>query len=575
MCIALVRDGTDQYRCALKRFGRKREFRRGAHQLSKQQWREVVENLDLRFDGLDKLVEDSLRRVRTLLKDCSDQNGFNMDFEVDFTPASDEESYQSDGADFEQDGSTRFSSSLPGSGRHAHATRSRNNDRMQSSKDILGNNLDSQLQPRKKRRKKSDRSQSRRRSGKISKWQPSIDERGHLSHAPRSSYKRDDVISNENYCESNARTQKERIHEPNFGDKDMHQRIRKNQKGRSIHSDPTVLSTTGGKISSSRLNMARGRKSGTNQSGFQRLAQSTSYQGTMQSQNVEDIDNDDDAEENDELGVEISTDDIFAELSLSTNRPDISAGTSLSFIPSATKNLFSIENICENLSSGFPSRESNELLQELPFYFNSNTLSGDSLHSSAVIVFSTLLDLLRKSGSHSLLEMITMNSHQVSMHIRLLCCAFGLMKRKVHLKLKDSDAIVYKVFSGKQFSTIVISQLIDVLYAHLLPEEWSSSVKMDSDIYKLIGDLRDELGGCMHVVEEFSQSILRFPCQTWRKSTLATIDRNPWYVSSVEPTKIELLWQGDACAGKELVEFSNLSSQSNDTSKTYNLFMMS
>jgi len=260
---------------------------------------------------------------------------------------------------------------------------------------------------------------------------------------------------------------------------------------------------------------------------------------------------------------------------LSTNRPNISAGTSLSFIPSGTENPFSIQNICENLSSAFPSRESNELLQELPLYFDSNILSGDSLHSSAVIVFSTLLDLLRKSGSHSLLEMITMKSQQVVVHIRLLCCVFGLMKRKVHLKLKDSDAIVYKVFSGKQFSTIVIFQIIDVLYALLLPEEWGSSVKMDSGIYKLLGDLRDELGGCMHVVEEFSHIILRFPIQEWRKSTLASIKRNAWYVSSVDPTLLELLWQGDAYSGKELVVFSNLSSQSNDTSKKYNLFMMS
>jgi len=100
-------------------------------------------------------------------------------------------------------------------------------------------------------------------------------------------------------------------------------------------------------------------------------------------------------------------------------------------------------------------------------------------------------------------------------------------------------------------------------------------VKMDSGIYKLLGDLRDELGGCMHVVEEFSNIILRFPIQKWRKSTLSSIKRNAWYVSSVDPTLLELLWQGDAYSGKELVVFSNLSSQSNDTSKKYNLFMMS
>jgi len=68
---------------------------------------------------------------------------------------------------------------------------------------------------------------------------------------------------------------------------------------------------------------------------------------------------------------------------------------------------------------------------------------------------------------------------------------------------------------------------------------------------------------------------LRFPIQEWRKSTLPSIKRNAWYVSSVDPTLLELLWQGDAYSGKELVVFSNLSSQSNDTSKKYNLFMMS
>ena len=91
MSLDLIRNGTDQCRCALKRFGKKKEFRKANPKISKQQWRKNLEHIDIKFDHLDKQVEEVLQRARTLVTNSSSINGFDaIDDEQDSIDYADE-----------------------------------------------------------------------------------------------------------------------------------------------------------------------------------------------------------------------------------------------------------------------------------------------------------------------------------------------------------------------------------------------------------------------------------------------------------------------------------------------------
>lgn len=528
MCVNLVRDGTDQCRCALKRFGKRREFRQEVHQLSKQQWRALVENLDLRFDGLDKLVEDSLRRARNLLLDCSDRNGFNIDEEVESRSTSDVDSNQDYADDRELVSSDHLSSFSPDSERHAYAIKSRNSYRMQSSKSTLEKSHDFSVQPRRKRRNNNDGPRTRQTK-----------QRRRMQLSRDTNEGRHDEA--DKYNISNGKDLEFDANQNVSGGSSII-----GHRSRSTRGESNTFRTSSGRTSAPNPNKVHGRETGTNQSGRKRLFSLAPYHEAGSAQNIQEY-NDDDAEDRDDMGIDINAENIFESLSSSASRP-ASQHQSLN---TTRRDVLSVQQICETISTDFPGSYSNTLLKELPSYFDPNILPSDSLHSMSVMVLSTLLNLLRKSGNHSLQEMIAMKCQTFLSHVRLMCCVFGLLRRKVNLNLKPSDGIVHTVFSGKNLSTSVICQMIDVLYANLLPEEWGTSKKMDSSCYELLGNLRDELCGSIHVVEEFSLCILKFPCQRWYKSTLTSKEIVPWYVSSIEPKTLELFWQGDA--GKDPV----------------------
>lgn len=88
LCSKLVRDGTDQCRVALKRFSSRREFRKfrmtNSSHYSKRKWNEQNERLDMRFNDLDKKVEDLLQEFRLLLEQLSFMNGYEEEVDHDF-----------------------------------------------------------------------------------------------------------------------------------------------------------------------------------------------------------------------------------------------------------------------------------------------------------------------------------------------------------------------------------------------------------------------------------------------------------------------------------------------------------
>ena len=513
MCKELIRDGTDQCRCALKRFGKRKEFRKAKCQLPKSTWKVLLENLDIRFDALDKQVESILRCARELLNECSEMNGYNVDVDIEYTVASDTDS-DHNFADYSPDEYIigEGAGPSPTIDRHAHATWSRKNDE----KEAKRNNSEGKKETTKRQRRGNDRyrasvskvSSSRHRSA--SKKQ-SINNRtrGHngwiaVDQVAAANQAREDIVEFGSNLNRGA------------NDKSKHRRSRERNEG---------AQTTR-------------QRNDTNSDGTRRKAGG----GNAPS----------DVNDDDEYTVMLTTQEYFESLVTSTDQPRDSMRENDRLI-SASVGVSSVFEACERLSSVFPDPSSDGILLQIPFLCEAPRLPELSLRAASITAFNTMLELLRKNGKHSLQEMIEMKSRALLPHIHLLRCTLCLMKRKLHLQLKPSDGIAHLIFSLKtkdSFLSLLMLQIIDVLYSQLLPKQWGSPRKLAREVYDGISILRDELGAITHCVEDFSQSIRRFPCQQWYKSVIAQEGKNPWYVSSIAPKSLEMFWHGDQNHGK-------------------------
>lgn len=523
MKLDLIRNGTDQCRCALKRFGTKKVFRKEKRQLSLRDWRSKVESIDLRFDDLDKQVESVLRQVWKLLVESSNINGFDTceNDDIGCTTGSNSEpehtgspgDYSSHMDYFDVD-DTLTSNNMEEAHPYASTVKKRNQttSRENWEKGYI-RNTDKNMKRGRKRISTSDISSRKQHNHGGGKHQSRLrrdDTLNHHSSIPqrirrsgkkgrtfaerRTTARGADGISGK----SDVRNCKRDVHVlvNTNDDKDSgNSRIGKRARGQARASDPSSGSTTG-------------------------------------SQNMnESLD-----------GIELTVKGFYEGLNASIMVQNRNTSTE---DPPRVRHFHSVASIsqnCERLSTSYTSPESESFLEQLPFM-----MENSGCNDEKVLAFRTLFDLLTKNGRNSLQELIVTNSADLLTHINLLRCAIKLLRSNMHSCLKQENGIVYKIFSRKRFINVVMLQIIDVMYSQLLSNEWGSPKKLSAQVYDGICGLCEELGKITHTIEDFSKIILTFPCQKWYMTKRPGVgeSKNIWYVTSLAPKSIDLFWQGE------------------------------
>ena len=539
MSIDLIRNGTDQCRCALKRFGKKKEFRKANSQLSKRQWRDQLDLIDIRFDDLDKRIESVLRRARNLLVDSSNMNGFNMDEDEDedmgYDVASDSGSDQiGEITDYSFEEGVMVSSTIE---KHPYASSATTNSNKGGKRKLT-------------REKTRDTSKKQKRENTALKRNSSVNKmprRQHHRTRKSSSNSYESRVFEEDSCDQLSASRSGKGAGGDFRPFDKNNLDRRDLSTTYIHRR-NITST--GIHQNKRTSESTGRKSGCEESG---AVKSTRVRGRNTkapqldaggiaasfSGMIEDVD-----------GVDLTIQGLYDSLGAATLVPDINTARGVQASLRDRDVMISIPNACETLSNEFPSPRSNEILLQLPVMFDDSSFIDHERSDASVSIFNTLLELMKRQGKNSIQELVSMNSRNLLSHLDLLHCAIGLIRRNINSYLKPSDGSIHTIFSKKAFLKMVMLQIIDLLYSQLLPKQWGSPKKIPVQVYERVCALRDELGQTTHTVEDFSKIILTFPCQKWYASTLPVYHDGSsiWYVSSVAPGTLESFWQGETIA---------------------------
>ena len=471
LCETMIRDGTDQCRAALKRFGSKKQFRihNSKGSLTKKDWKKHIENLDLKFDQLDKEIDSIVRKSRQLcemvmntdsnfVQKDSDEISDNFVFD---TEGSDVDSFRSNVAlSSKQVGFHPHASVVRGakiktrrvfSGRK-HSKRRRGNTLNQT--DISENRIDKSTTKR--------RSTGRRRRGR-NKRETKMEIESGFPRRKRGSNQKRTLL-------------------------DESQPSNTNQNGRhgstenlikEIGSDATDLESSTGVVTEERIFNDLLNRDGGKQLNVARICFDSS----------------------------------------------------------------TINEICDKLSLTYPTDEgaSNELLRQLPLLLtNPHVLDGNA-HYVSILVFETLLRTFRAHGSISLQEMIHTNRNCVQLHVDLLVCTIKILGLGLHSHLEKSDGRIFNIFSVSGIESIVeftILQLLDVLYAQLLPTAWGKSSIITFAEYTTFKALRDELGKVVHITEIASKLLCKsLKCQKWQRSV-----QKSWFVSSIACDYVSKYW---------------------------------
>lgn len=496
MCVVLVRDGTDQCRCALKRFGKKKEYRMATtDRLPKKVWKDLVENLDLKFDAVDDEVESLLQRARSILLECSDEIDFYSENNKDQTCdviSSHNRSRR------EIQGKNDVDSSSRSNHKHQHASRSKRS---------LYETLHLHSRSKSEAKQRKERGRRIRNESNTHRYESSQ----RVTNSSNSSYRN------------------------SFAD-DQGIRVRRDRYRSQIRKVGDINKCFRNKapIRKRLYSEYEGELNGSTPKSYL----DDSLQGTDHGSDIAD----------DQQVIAISCEDLYEDLNRSLLTESVNLLPSGSNLPSMND----LMKYCETLSDAYPAESCCHLLEVLPLYFDQPHLSADNLHGAAVTVFNVLLSLLGKFAGHSFQEMIAMKSQDIVSHLKVFCCVFSLRRRLAHRHLKPSDAVIYKVFVGRELQNCVIVQMIDVLYALFLPKQWGTPTTISNTAYSLLCELRDEMRYSTHLTEDFSNAVIKFPCQTWRKTNMKAIAEQSWYVSSVDSTDLEIILRGDTPLGKSI-----------------------
>lgn len=205
-----------------------------------------------------------------------------------------------------------------------------------------------------------------------------------------------------------------------------------------------------------------------------------------------------------------------------------------------------ISELCDKLSLVYPKNEKREsivLLRQLgDLISNPHILQGNA-HYISVLVFETIFQLCKRNGSVSIQEMIQTRNDGVITHVELLICVMKLLSLNLQNHLKDSDGIIYNIFSTSAKESIVdftILQLVDVLYSQLLPTAWGQPVEIPPNVFVTLKRLRDEIGKVVHITETASRILCKeMKEQKWQKSKF--LERT-WFVSSISADYAASYW---------------------------------
>ncbi len=481
LCGEIIRDGTDQCRAALKRFGSKKHFRQNKDSglISKKHWKKQIDTLDLKFDELDKDVEAIVRHSRRLWELA--KTGY-----CDDAPDSLDNIYESFSDNDDVDDINEYSvndlMTSKNSDLHPHASKVR---QKRSRSHVFFRGIKSD----KRKRRKIER-----------------------------------VIRGVSGDLSN--NQKQNNREPNLGTL--------GRKGDRNNTTSRTQSVVNRKKRQNQESMTRSNERSTslNETSLANRTESNDLIGGRHLDDKGDARETDLFEEDENVSEPpvgwLTEEKLFNELFTSNYSGD--SDNTKKVDKSCT-----IREVCNTLLASYSTDilGSISTLKRLPLLLNSQQLIVDSnAHDIAALVFETLLQIFKDFGSISLQEIIQTRQDMVANHVELLICTMKVLKLNLQDHLVASDGIMYKIFtinSEKSIVQFTTLQLLDVIYSQLLPKAWGDPTSVTSEVYVLLKRLRDSIGSLVHINEIASILLLkRLQCQKWQKSK-----SNKWFVSSI------------------------------------------
>ena len=509
LCIKLIRDGTDQCRAALKRFESKKLFLKCNSNISKKDWKRQKEALNLKLDQLDNDVETLMvasRDLRDIAMDKTDNDNDYHNYD-----SAESGSFDKENNDDDYDG--RISTHILSPEElqdHPHA------------KIVRGKTKTSQhnLSYRDFRNNKKRKRQAAMKKRSTNEYSGVINQIGQNSRFNLDKDKQTQINENKRNTD---------VHQE---DTNLLRRVKLSQPGRASHIRNSK-STAQVKHLNGQTHHKSDRATIENISKIRPQAKQTKTTNKFN----QEYHDESDASEDFSSGGWLSEVKLFDELLFDTDEKRIQSDPRTDF-----GSVTSYE-ICSALSNNYPHNEdeSADLLKKLPQLLHLSLPIND--REIAINVFNTLLSIYKNHGSLSLLEMTQVRGDKVLLHIKLLICTVQILDLKLQNNLNESDGIIFKFFSVNGKDSIVefiILQLLDLLYAQLLPTVWCTKSSMTPELYRLLKELRDEIGKVVHIIEIISKLIHKdFQCQKWQRSS---VNKDVWFVSSISTNYLSLFW---------------------------------
>jgi hypothetical protein len=530
-CKTLVRDGTDQCRVALKRYGSKTQFRlhRIDGSLTKKDWKKSIENLDLQFDLLDKDVESIVRDARKLCEDI-----VNLDVGVCTAEGGDDDS---ETFSFDREESDEESSNW-------------SND---PSPKLIQLHPHARVVPQTKKygehsRKKSNNVRKHRISGKPNEVKKKRKKTNSQTKGDKHAFGTQTKIRSRSYSNRGTENRKETRQVKASGDLSQKRAPkRKGDKQFKIIKGSKYLHRNGVK-KYHRAKASRTPRSKDPKWKEQQASNSIEHERPRalptEGENCEHYAEDEDFDVTNLSSLSLTEEIIFNDL----KEKEVYKCQLRNEIDEPITNLddLSINDICDKLSVNYPTNEqmSRTLLYRLPLLFDNPHVLDGNAHYVSISVFETILKIFKTHGSETLQEMIQFRSKSLFLHVKLLICTIQILKRKLHSHLNKKDGVIYHIFSVSGEASIVeftILQLIDVLYSQLLPVAWGKPLLISPNVYEALQALRDELGSVVHLTEIVSKLLYtRFEFQRWQRSNDAS--KKKWFVSSMDCKYASKYW---------------------------------
>jgi len=599
---ALIRDGTDQCRLALKRLSSRKSYKQALLSINSNNEKELIstraelrrkcgrtarEAMDIRLDRTDDLVENIVKKARNLLNalvtfqhqyGLEDNNNDSMPTN-DITEKYDDDSEKSDDVVDErlfvnQEINNFFAK--PGQNetvfqnvQHMHASTTRKN-------------VDERYRPNRKRRRGDEKrrknvvpafSKNNGRSQNLLNFEEDAQSRQEESSDASNSVHTNEIGDN---VSSHAKVHFQNdIKVTRRLKTKMKEKIRKISRklgAKDSCREETLIYTKaithGAGITQSLINSY---VKNTNSSNVNTAQESKSLGPTHDLDHGRSFDN------SLRLGPTASDFLVCEDALCHEVEADIISDKSDNFSSSPNTSM-SIDKMFDDLTTnvnGLPESidelESKEELQSmLSFLYDiieifSGKLSISSIESTLKIKTKKLFDsFLYLLNNHfmgmSILESLLISARKnvsdwALLHVRLLRCIVLLIGTKIQSYLKEEDGLSFLLFCHKRsvLVDIIIIQILDVCFSQLLPSSWCLSIStstsiISAEIWGELSLLLNGLGEHVHLVESVARLLTSsLECQEWRSSRkyLNKEGHGTLFVSSIDPARLEAFWSGN------------------------------